>query len=150
MPERNMKDICAEAVSSVLERMFFTAPMGMSAEHAEGDSIEARLVFRGRPCGEFRLRVSDCGARMLASGFLGEEEESLSRSQTEQVVCELANMLCGSVVSQLESEESIDLSAPELVAVESAAKDGPGQPETWQSFELEAGLLSVALHLEAA
>lgn len=150
MPEINFNEKCTEAVASVLETMFFTAPMGLAEEEAGGDAVEARLAFRGSPSGVFTLRVSVSGARLLASGFLGAEEDALSQPQTEQVICELANMLCGSFVSQLKSSESFNLSAPELVACGTPQEACQGTSAVRQSFELESGILTVALHLEEA
>ena len=84
------------------------------------------------------MRLSDASARMLAAGFLGEDEGMLTDSQPGEVVCELANMLCGSLVSKLESEESFDLAPPELVPA--GREDSVGLeilPVARQSFELE-------------
>lgn len=150
MPERDWNEVCSEAVSSVLETMFFTSPMGLSESPVEGEAMEARVLFRGAPSGEFRLRIAQSGARLVASGFLGTEEEALSQPQTEQVVCELANMLCGFFVSRLESEQKFDLATPELLDAAAVAEEWQGIAEAQQSFELESGILSIALRLEAA
>ena len=160
MSERNYDELVSGTVDTVLETMFFSTPLG-PAEPETGAAVrEARVAFHGRPSGALGVRLSAASARILAAGFLGEEEESLTESQPGEVVCELANMLCGSLVSKLESEESFDLAAPELV---DAGSDVPGSlPVTRQSaqaasvarafsksFELENGILTVTLHLEA-
>jgi CheY-specific phosphatase CheX len=147
MPERNYDQMFAEAVSSVLETMFFTAPLGLAAEESGQACMGARVAFRGTPSGQVRLCLSEASAQLLAAGFLGEDEESLSPEQTGLVVCELANMLCGSLLSQLESQEHFDLAAPQL---DGDAVPPPEQaPVATQSFELENGVLRVALYLDS-
>jgi CheY-specific phosphatase CheX len=130
--------------------MFFSAPLGPAEPKAGAQVLEARLAFHGRPSGTLNVRLSEASARLLAAGFLGEDEETLTDSQPGQVVCELANMLCGSLVSKLENEESFDLSVPELLADGQAAPDAETPPEARQSFELENGILTVTLRLRAA
>jgi hypothetical protein len=87
---------------------------------------------------------------MLAASFLGEDEAMLTEAQPCQTVCELANLVCGSLVSKLENEERFDLEVPQLVPVGSAAAVAPdAPPATRQSFELENGILTVTLYLDA-
>lgn len=148
-----MLGLSAEVISSSLETMFFTSPLGLvdlanlPEGASEGDVIESRVAFHGTPSGVFHLRISVLGARLIAAAFLGEDDDSLCRAETEQVVCELANMLCGSMMSRLESDQSFDLSAPELVP--SGTLDALLEPfAVRQSFELESGILTMSLHLE--
>lgn len=151
MIEQNLEALLSEAVETVLETMFFSAPLG-PAEAETGDAVlEARLAFHGVSSGTLTVRLSESGARMLASGFLGEDEEMLTDSQPGQVVCELANMLCGALVSKLESDERFDLDSPELIPAgseDAASLDAPLAAR--QSFELENGTLTVTLHLGVA
>jgi hypothetical protein len=58
----------------------------------------------------------------------------------------MTNMLCGSVLSQLECDSTFDLSAPQIVC------DAPSETglasETYQrAFELETGGLALCLQL---
>jgi CheY-specific phosphatase CheX len=164
MSEQNYDELVSGAVESVLETMFFSIPLGPAEPETGAAVLEARLAFHGRPSGILGVRLSAASARILAAGFLGEDEETLTDAQPGEVVCELANMLCGSLVSRLESEESFDLSSPELVPAGSLA-DAGSEPLTTarqsaqaasvvrvfsESFELENGILSVTLQLEAA
>lgn len=148
MGEQIWNEVYFQAVSSVLETMFFTAPMDMAERTTEPDAVEARISFRGRPSGNFHLRISEPGARLLAAGFLGQEEDELSGTQTQQVVCELANMLCGSSLSQVEKDQVFELGAPELVPSGTLQQDCQNSEATEQSFELESGVLTLALRLE--
>jgi len=150
MTELNFDQLLSGTVDSVLETMFFSAAWGPGEPETGGAVLASRLAFHGRPCGTFAVCLSEPAARLLAAAFLGEDVEALTDSQIGQVVCELANMLCGSLVSKLESEESFDLAPPELVPFGSETTTGFGAPPAArQSFEIEGGVLTVTLHLEA-
>ena len=142
-------EMSVEAVSSVLSTMFFTEPLGLTEELPEGEVMESRLVFQGSTAGTFNLRISTSGARLIAAAFLGTDEDSLTPAEMGQVACELTNMLCGSFVSRLESDISFDLASPELVPAGTlgSCQDPTGRR---QSFELESGILTVALCMEAS
>ncbi|HWD00320.1 MAG TPA: chemotaxis protein CheX [Candidatus Sulfopaludibacter sp.] len=147
IPDRLIPDV----VDAVLETMFFCAVLGPAEPATGGEILEARVAFRGRLSGTLGVCLSESSSRLLAAGFLGEDEESLTDAQPGQVVCELANMLCGSLVSKLESEESFDLASPELLPCGNETVAGSGaSPVARQSFELEGGILTVTLHLESA
>lgn len=151
MTELNFDQLLSETVDSVLETMFFSATWGPADPEFGGAVLESRLAFHGRPSGTFRVCLSEPCARLLAGGFLGEDEDSLTDSQTGQVVCELANMLCGSLLSKLQSDESFDLASPELIPSGREIVAGSEfAPAARQSYELEKGILTVTLHLEAS
>lgn len=148
MTEQNLQALLAEAVHTVLETMFFSAPLGPSEPDAGEHALEARIAFHGTPSGTVSVRVSEASARRLAAGFLGEDEDALAERQPGQAICELANMLCGSLVSRLEMERHFDLDSPEFVpsgSRDAALPDVP--PPVQQSYALENGTLTVTLHL---
>lgn len=140
------------AVEEVLETMCFTGVVASSegTVPAEGDgggpAIAAALRFDGSPSGEFRMSVPLKLARAVGSSFLGREEEEVSDSQAEEVVCELANIICGSVLSRLQSESSFRLSHPELVRPEADLASGRAAASRW--FDLEGGILAASLELQ--
>jgi hypothetical protein len=80
---------------------------------------------------------------------MGEDEEALTDSQPREVVCELANMLCGSFVSGLEGEENFELASPELAGGGEETAEAETPPAARQSYQLENGVLTVTVHLEA-
>jgi hypothetical protein len=87
-------------------------------------------------------------ARVVGAGFLGREEAEVSDAQAGEVVCELANMICGSVLSRLESEATFQITHPELTPSEPGAGfDGAGACR-W--FDLGDGLLITSLELQQA
>ena len=147
MTEKTINPLIREAVNTVLETMFFSAPLGPAAVETGDAVLEARLGFRGHRGGMFLLSVSAPGARLLAADFLGEAPETLADSAPGQVVCEMANMICGKLLSQLESGPTFLLETPELVAPGTGhvpLASAPGAIQ--QSFQLETGILSVTLH----
>lgn len=148
MCEQNFDQLLSGVVEAVLETMFFCTPLGPAEPETGAAVLEARLAFHGHPSGTLGLRISAPSARILAASFLGEEEEMLTDTQPGQVVCELANMFCGALVSKLESDESFDLTSPELVPARSDVPESPAVAR--HSFELENGILTVTLHLENA
>ena len=86
------------------------------------------LVFQGAPPGRFGLLVSETVATNLAVNFVGcDDRPQLPPGQVAGVMGELANMLCGMVLSELESYNNFDLGAPEPVLV-GADEPGPDLP----------------------
>jgi CheY-specific phosphatase CheX len=129
--------------------MFFTVPFGFSEEEVGASSIKVRVAFRGCPSRELDVCVSDKSARILASSFLGEDEERLTAIQPGEVVCEMSNMLCGSLISRLESKQSFDLDSPQIMLEEDEIHAGATTGAVGcESFEIEGGILTVSLHLQ--
>jgi CheY-specific phosphatase CheX len=108
-----------DSVDEVLEKMFFTQTMGeCPVDPAEGqgaDEIAVSLVFEGEPSGLFLLRLTTAAARQIAADFLGIDEPEVSEIQTSDVIRELSNMICGSVLSRVESAATFQLGAPQIV-----------------------------------
>jgi CheY-specific phosphatase CheX len=151
MTDVNFDQLLSTTVDSVLQAMFFSVICGPGEPETNGVVLKSRLAFHGRPSGRFDVCLSEPSARLLAAAFLGEDEESLTDSQTGQVVCELANMLCGSLVSTLQSDEGFELDSPELVTSgNEIVADSEAPPTARQTFALDGGILTVTLHVGAA
>jgi CheY-specific phosphatase CheX len=103
-----------ESTVEVLERMFFICDEGAPAPENDNakPEIGVRLDFEGSPPGWLALRIGKRAARSIAADFLGEDEEALTDRQAEEMACELANMICGSVLSHTESDATFRLSSP--------------------------------------
>lgn len=143
MRDLEFDSLVESAVSEILETMFFSAPLG-SCDFDSGDAkFEARVAFSGEFSGILGVCISEASARGLAASFLGESEESITETQVAQVVCELANMLCGWIVSKPESQGYFVLDSPELI---DSSDDRLGAPALRRSFALESGSLSVSLY----
>jgi len=121
--------LVAECCAEVLDAMYFTTVL--ETTHESGcESIRPNngysfcLRFQGDIHGTFGLDIGASMARTLASNFLGEDEESITQADLEEVVGELANMLCGSIVSRVEGTSKFVLSHPEPVTL----LNGPNNP----------------------
>lgn len=151
MPDSEWDALLAAAAGEVLETMFFTSvygpaePGGSPAE----PRVAARLGFEGTPSGALTLSVSESAVRALAANFLApDEDDPLPVSQLGCVVCELANMICGSLLSRVNSEEHFRLSSPEILP--EGAAGPPGQPNQSLSLgeEVSDGAIDLWLALE--
>lgn len=152
MEPNEIQRAIALAVEEVLETMCFTGVLasaeGALPPEAEGGTpaLMAELHFQGKPSGGFRVGVSGRLARVVSAGFLGREETEVSDSQAEEVVCELANMICGSVLSRLESQATFRITHPELTRPEQGASFAGARAQQW--FDLGDGILTASLELQ--
>jgi CheY-specific phosphatase CheX len=120
MDHNEVRTALMAAVADVLETMCFAGIVECSEEvapsHEQPEAeFRAALEFRGEPGGNFRLAIPRPLARELGAGFLGLESTEVSETQAGEVVCELANMICGSVLSRLENKGTFHITHPELV-----------------------------------
>jgi hypothetical protein len=131
-------------VADVLESMFFLEALGEAAEPpAETETVTVHLTFDGDPPGCFQMRLARLAANAFAADFLGEDPESLTVQQGTDVALELANMICGAVLSRIESSASFRLGAPRIAAPD-AGHRGPAE-ETRYTVETGSGTLTVAI-----
>ena len=146
----DFKPFMESAVSEVLESMCFISSEGEAADMAGSsysDWIRGELDFSGSPGGTFGIAVPPSTAVAIAANFLGEDESDLSAEQTVEVVCELTNMVCGTLLAQLDSRQAFSLSSP---------RHTPSGTETLASVEriqntyaLDEGLIYTWLELRA-
>jgi hypothetical protein len=138
----------AEATGEVLETMFFTGVYD-PAQPGKAETeprVGARVRFQGTPCGVLTLSLSEIAARALAANFLAVEPDNpLPDAESGLVVCELANMICGSLLSRVRTPEHFRLSSPELVLAD-RAHDAAAPPR--QSLDLGEGTIDLWLALE--
>jgi len=152
MEPNEIQGALASAVEEVLETMCFAGVLASAEGSAppEADGVEpalaAELRFQGNPSGGFRVGASMRLARVVGAGFLGREEMEVTDTQAGEVVCELANMICGSVLSRLESEAAFQISHPELTPPGQGASCAVAAASRW--FDLGDGILTVSLELQ--
>lgn len=141
-----------ESVDEVLEKMFFVRSFGDAPDTADEPECIAHVSFEGEPSGWLALCVTAHAARSVAADFLGEDEGDLSEHQIGEVICELANMICGSVLSRVERNARFHLAAPQLVRSGSQSDGVPvGGGEsaaTTHSAEIGSGRLRVLFQTE--
>ena len=142
MPEIAVRRALEESVEEVLEKMFFIRPLGEAAARpAPENEFAAQLTFAGDPPGWLSLRVTSRAARSIAADFLADEEEALTEQQVGEVICELANMICGSVLSRVESGITFRLAAPRIVP----SSDPPAPGATVHAVDIGNGALTVTM-----
>ena len=146
MNENVIRQALRESVDEVLERMFFVEVLGESTDpvsDASAGEIAAALTFQGDPSGSFLLRLTTVAARQIAADFLGIDEVDVSDIQTSDVVRELTNMICGSVLSRIESSATFRLGEPRIVPY--SEEVAASFARTRYSAELPNGKLTVNL-----
>jgi CheY-specific phosphatase CheX len=134
-----------DSVKEVLEKMFFVETLGESHVDALAsvDRITARLTFEGQPPGALTMGVTSAAARQITADFLGVDEQEVSDLRVAEVVCELANMICGSVLSRVESATAFHLSTPQIVPPLESIAASPYS--TVYGVELANGRLGVSV-----
>ncbi len=139
----DVQEVFLSSASEVLETMFFTGVMEQEATEDGSPVVAAELTFRGKPSGRFGVRVSSETGRAIAVNFLGLDD--VSENQVEEVVAELSNMLCGSVLSRLEAGVRFELSHP-VLQVDCSWEEHSGS--IGHTFGLEEGTLTMWLMFE--
>jgi hypothetical protein len=151
----------SRVTAEVLETMFFDQPVPAPWEHGWIPSAAlVRLPFEGSHCGLLLLSVSPPMARSIAPAFLGIEPDEVTETQSSQVLLELANILCSSVLSQLWRDCDLRLGPPELIQAEGHIQverpiqvEAPIQVERpiedvlHECFVLTEGMLSVSIRV---
>jgi Chemotaxis phosphatase CheX len=138
-----LKQIAAE----VLETMFFTEAEKADCEHGWLELAPcAQIRFEGSHCGDMLLGVSAQAAEPIAAAFLGLDPAELTAAQRGQVIEELANILCGAMLSRLWPESKLALGSPELTGWQEWLCSGA----LHRCFALPEGMLALSIRLLAA
>lgn len=147
MESSGLEQSLSESAAEVLESMFFASPMETAGldESAPPPSISAQLSFKGARRGRFGVRVSEDAAKTLAASFLGDDNEAITDEQSGEVLCEMANMLCGSVLSRMAEGARFELSQPLL---DQPPVLLPEHATATAAFDVEEGSLLIWLHVE--
>ena len=151
MTEEALRMALAESIAQTLDTMFFTACRQATAAAGEsGERLAARVAFAGKPSGRLTVRIEPGAARAIAAGFLGEEEGEVTARQTGDVLCELANMICGFVLSRVESEDEFRLGEPRLEepGADACAERAAGPGAAVYAVETGFGVLTAELEME--
>jgi CheY-specific phosphatase CheX len=140
-------EVLTVATEEVLETMFFSTIFAEPEETTSRlpeDSVTAQVRFRGNPCGEFTVGLALSAAQSVAENFLGLEPGSITHQQVCGVVGEMANMICGSVLTRMESDTLFELLTPEILEDGQAARTG-----TMRLFDVDGnGFLQVTLRID--
>jgi CheY-specific phosphatase CheX len=125
-----------DAVNTVLETMFFE-----SAETAPANDLESLIWFAvgysGVAAGTAYLGVRPQAARELSAAFSGEDPAAWDGDPAAAMM-EMANMICGGVLSRIEPDGYFDLDSPR--------RCGPPPPGMeCRGFQTTAGRVVVGL-----
>jgi CheY-specific phosphatase CheX len=145
--DTTIRPALSSAVADVLERMFFLEGLSeVSEPPPEAETVSVYLSFDGNPPGCFQMHLARAAASAIAADFLGLDRESLTDQQSTDVTLELANMICGAVLSRIESNGAFRLGAPQIAA----DKAGLHEPkeETRYTVETGSGTLTAAIQME--
>ncbi|HEY7392072.1 MAG TPA: chemotaxis protein CheX [Bryobacteraceae bacterium] len=140
-----------ECTEQVLEQMFFVQPVEepvpqQSPQAGDSSHISVDVGFSGEPSGRLLLRISKPAARSIAADFLAEDEAVLSEQQVGEVICELANIICGSVLTRVESRTSFRLGSPRLLL---HIPESEMRPAAVRSLDLWNGNITIAMTTES-
>ncbi len=137
--------VVVRVAAEVLETMFFEEAVPSACDHAWLElAVSAHLSFDGSHRGTFLLSVSPDTARSIAAGFLGVDADGMSPTQSGEVIMELANILCGALMSTLWPESNLSLGTPEL------ASAGHSFEEAMHCcFSLPEGMVAVSIGLSS-
>ena len=114
----SIAEVLPFSCEQVLETMFFTGVLAaeercLGAECAsETCKVAATVAFDGPPEGSLSIRLETATAAALASSFLGLDPDAVTEGDCRQVAGELANMICGSVLSRIAPESTLHLATP--------------------------------------
>jgi CheY-specific phosphatase CheX len=142
MTGTDIRPCMEDAVSEVLEAMCFISSEGQTDDEEgnyQSDWICGELSFAGPTSGSFGIAVSPATAAVMAANFLGEEESLLSKEQTLEVVCEMANMICGALLSHYDPKNAFTLSPPRHDR--SGLTNSAGAPRTSGTYRLDEGFI---------
>jgi len=142
--EPQLETVLAQCTEAVLEQMFFVRALNGPLP-APDSVLIVEVPFEGDPCGRLALRVTAPAARSIAADFLGEEECVLSEQQVGEVMCELANIICGSVLSRVESDTTFRLGSSRLT---SDSEVFHSENAALHSVALDNGAILIAFDVE--
>jgi CheY-specific phosphatase CheX len=148
MPEiaSSLVMITEDAVREALEQMFFLVVLGRreAAGMPTAEAVAAELAFTGEACGVFRLALSRQTAAEATANFLGEDPDNITGEQINAVVCEMANIICGSALSRWRDEGLFSLNSPAIVqADEEWLPNAEACP-----FDMENGTLTFSVAID--
>ena len=130
----------SKCAGRVLETMCYSDPLPITGLEEGQSLLHAELHFHGTYSGVFHLDITEDAGKSLASTFLGSDDD-LQEDQLGSVICELTNMICGSMLSTLDAQADIHLDAPTLVG-----EDAPRTGEVLsRAFEIDNGQMAVAI-----
>jgi|SRR5579875_1236997 CheY-specific phosphatase CheX len=143
MPLETSTDLMTDAAREIFETMFFLAAEDCAPAADWIGSVGAEVEFNGAESGRFEVQLDPQLAQELAAGFSGVMDPSeMPDDAVPQVVCELANMICGATLSRMEPDALFNLEPPRLIAAPGSSEED-GQLVRW--LDSGQGLIRLSL-----
>jgi hypothetical protein len=134
--QENHRKILADAISEVMETMFFLCPEpcdpggGLEESRSPSEVIVHIQTADERPC-QIVLHLPVALLDRMAVNVLEGLKESFSRKDLEDVACEFVNMVAGAFLNRLDAPHRKALSLPGILAGVSEDREG------WVSYSCE-------------
>jgi len=149
---QSIPDLLVNTAAEALGTMFFT-PVTRRLKGSfvanTTDTLLVRIPFLAgsQSNGALDVRVSSEGAQWIASSFLASDGATVPEYRVNDVICELANVICGSLLSVMLTDRGFRLLTPEVLR-EKFPDQRPSSFE--ESLELERGWLTLRLNMSPA
>jgi chemotaxis protein CheY-P-specific phosphatase CheC len=151
MNANDFQPFMEKAVTEVFESMCFITTEGEASEKAlppQHDLVCGKLDFEGVPSGNFGIAIPATAAATIAANFLGEDDTDLTSEQIANVVCELANMVCGTLLASVEPLKKFTLSSPRQECT--GIQNSPNIDRVASTYSLDEGYIYTWLEIAAA
>jgi len=140
----------AMLIDQALERTAFLFAEPLEPGSAVDTSGHARLRYEGQRTGQLDIHADDGFLEELAQGMLGDDDSDDMLEMGRVALCELCNIVAGSVVQKLGGcNEEIKMGIPELVAPDMDTASSTGEV-TRCTLESEEGRVEVIWRNESA
>ncbi len=137
-------------MESVLETMFFAMADGEAdpMDPLPPDSYRMGMSFDGACEGRFEVRIAKEAAHRIAESFSGvADPDDLTEGGVLEVVGELTNMICGSMLSQWAEDKIFSLSTPSRIAAPNVPDRPAALSVASRAFVLDGGVLAAEMEL---
>ena len=119
--QEKMKKALADAISEVMETMFFLCPepVGSSGRRAGNGVCTKEVIVHIQTSDEMPyrilLRLSEPLLQRMAGNLFERPGEGFTREELEDVACELANIVAGGLLNRVDVSRRRRLSIPEVL-----------------------------------
>ena len=149
----SVEDLLRSSAGQVLVTMFFSSVEQTAPAASLDGGLSASISFSGSIAGRFAIALSPEAAMNVSNNFLGLMGEAIGRTEQEQVVRELANMVCGRFLSRFEPNGRFDLGTGVAIPggrfAEFAAQLESKTPVVQAALQLDVGAAKMMLSMES-
>lgn len=119
---KELKAVMMASISEVLETMFYMPlefdDYGETYQLGRFDTPDLRickLEFSGKLSGHFIMAIPESLLFSMASDFMGEDRESITRLHSDGILKEALNMVAGHMFSNMDKKTEYNLGIPEMI-----------------------------------